>query len=380
MAVNSPNTPENVNNPRPSAALTNAAVAQAASSAASGQRTTVAPSAEASNNTPERIRRLKRLYSERNTAPNATGVGGRPIFSISERVIYGGSANNRIVFEMAPARRSVYSNQGQMIPGAKAGMSIRMKFNTARSMMPFAKPVYQQMGISAEYLEIVGAFIGHDYYHDDYEVLGHPSGNKITTNAAVAADNLFMFYRRQREVVLELGWENGHKIEFDHGLNYTAYIREIKRSWATEERQYYQIILEVTNRNDTSVLVKKVEDGQPVGMAFGHASIETDAYDQRIKPDENITLQNVNMEEFAGSEYDVQRPILQNAYDAFSVDVSSPEVARNVLENNRRLNAVEGSARQTDAFRNLNVVGLNKAAEAKALLNLNGPSENRPGN
>lgn len=196
-------------------------------------------------------------YSQRSSLNKGSGVGGTPVFSLTERTVFGGKAGNKFVFEMAPARKSHMSGQGQIIPNAYAGMPISMVFNLAKIPMPGAQSSFQGMGIAYEVLDIAGAFVSLD---NPFSVTDTGVGRR---DAATAAEELFRFKQTGREVVLHLGWKssNGiHNVEFDSNIEYTGRLRRIERSFAHENRVYYNFRLEITNREDTSASAKKIND------------------------------------------------------------------------------------------------------------------------
>lgn len=71
-----------------------------------------------------------------------------------------GSKRRPYVFEVMPAVRSVAQTQGMQAPGADRGIQFRTSLNVAKINVPGSQPVYQVMGISEEYIEFVGAFLG----------------------------------------------------------------------------------------------------------------------------------------------------------------------------------------------------------------------------
>ena len=185
---------------------------------------------------------------------NVEGVGGEVRFSIgvlkkndNGKALYPPvPEGDEIIFELAPARSSFADKQGQRVPGVGAGLSLRVKANVARLAVPGSKPMIQHMGIGEELTEWVGAFLG----TDNYATIIDPDKRK-NRSASQSAAELMTQFKKQQEVVLTLRWvDSNHSVEFDHGVAFTGYLRDIRKIEATEQRVYYSLVLSVTNRND----------------------------------------------------------------------------------------------------------------------------------
>ena len=291
-----------------SASTLAAGASQAQTVAQSGSGTAVAPQNTGhltEPNTPS-------SYSQRTVANKGVGVGGLPVFALSERNVRGGNPNKKFVFDMAPARKSFMGNQGQAIPGAYAGMPISMVFNLAKLPLPGAQPSFQGMGIAYEVIDIVGAFVGGDH---PFAVLDTGARADART-AADAAEALFRFKQTGREVVLHLGWRSGgqtHDIEFDNNLKYTGRIRKIERSFAHENRVYFSFRLEVTNREDTSAGTKKIKDAPFTGWAPAQQAINAQSTSQFVPGTELSAADGPDFSAIQGVD-PARRDQLQTAY------------------------------------------------------------------
>lgn len=196
--------------------------------------------------------------SMQKTANRGQAVGGPVKFTIGILKMESGKpaidkSFPLMVFEMAPARRSFMDKQGQMVPGAGAGLCIKTRFNVARIPIPGGKPALHNMGVAEEILEWVGAFVGLDHYFDTRE--NEPTKKRVS--GPEEARELFRQFKLKREVILTLNFTDNnsvHAIEFDAGVNFTGYIDNIKLVEATEQKTYYQLSLVVTNRDHNLIL------------------------------------------------------------------------------------------------------------------------------
>lgn len=175
---------------------------------------------------------------------------------------------NFVDFEMAPARRStVYDkNQAMQTPGAGSGLDMGFQLSLAKLKVPGGRPIYQSMGIAGETISFVGALIGFDEYDGTYETPTHdnvqlaepqvPLARATPINAYERATRLLALARKGREVVLTLGWSqsgttaDATQIQFAPGIPVTGYLAKIQLAYATDQRVYYSVTIEVTNRED----------------------------------------------------------------------------------------------------------------------------------
>jgi hypothetical protein len=194
--------------------------------------------------------------------------------------------NNRSVrIELAPARRSTYEKGGMQPPGASHGMEFRTRINLARMPIPGAKPTYQQMGISEETLEWVGAFIGADVEEGNsfnYTNAAIPTRD-TSSNAWDQSCDLSKIFKKGQELGIELRWhqesknkdtENEHIIGFTKKEKdkivtsiFTGFVKEFVRSYATEQRVYYRIVFVLTNTENASDFIEK-ESAANIKLAF----------------------------------------------------------------------------------------------------------------
>lgn len=186
------------------------------------------------------------------------GVGGNAEFWLRpKKKEYG--PGSRI--ELMPARRSFTPVQGQMVPGAGAGLEIRVKSNIARLPIPGSRPVIQHMGIAEETISFVGAFCGFDIPQEDPSDPGisYTSYNKRRLgNAYDDAMNLLEGIRAGWELEMVMRWnsqDDSHNsdiaIEYAPQVRYTGYIRNFCKEFATAQRVYYRVEMVVSNREST---------------------------------------------------------------------------------------------------------------------------------
>lgn len=220
------------------------------------------------------------------------GVGGDAdstfTFKIGVLLPSGVIDDSRAVrMELAPARRSTHDKSGMQPPGAGHGMEFKTRINLAKMTIPGAKPTYQQMGISEEVIEWVGAFIGMDV----------ESGNSInytssktslrdnTSNAWDQSCDLTKILKKGQELGIQLQWnaksrnniQNNHSLRFSTSKNASAeyslfkgYVKEFARSYATEQRVYYRIVFVLTNNQDIYDFID--EPANELKFAFPFAS------------------------------------------------------------------------------------------------------------
>lgn len=210
---------------------------------------------------------------------NMTGVGGELTMFRLSMVVRNpqtgkttASQRNFVDFELAPARRSFADKQGQMVPGAGAGMEMPINMSLAELKVPGSRPVQQPMGIAGEYIELVGAFIGYDEYHgesfDGARTWDSKAANRVQGFDAWEKSQLFaQLVRAQREVMLTLDWSSpdySHRILFENGTSFRGFIKAAKRIYASPQRVYYYIKIAVNNRED----ILSAPDSSAAGVFF----------------------------------------------------------------------------------------------------------------
>lgn len=170
---------------------------------------------------------------------------GTPIFGFDSRY-------TPVNMEVPPARRSFHEKQGQAIPGVEAGFLHYSTSNLVALNVPAYRVIYQNLGIKKECVEFVGAFCGFDNYDSTKDVLVNSSSITRTNNAWNHYLQLKALIQPAREMMMQLRWSGSSEYEVSYLplTNYHGYITELEIAYATEQRVYYKIKMELNNKED----------------------------------------------------------------------------------------------------------------------------------
>lgn len=147
-------------------------------------------------------------------------------------------------FEMAPARASVYGNKGQDVPGAGAsGFRETLESALVRLNVPTQRPIYQDFGISENCLYLTGGFLG----YDNGDILLSDNSRR-SHNAWAEYMNVKDVIRQGRPVIIQMVFWNGLALTHDSGKLYRGMVERFDVTYATAQRMYYQIKIQLTNR------------------------------------------------------------------------------------------------------------------------------------
>ncbi len=184
-----------------------------------------------------------------------TGAGGEATFWMMPLKM-DGTPDDRIGkavrFDLLPARHSFFDRQGQRVPDAGAGMTFNLLFNLAKLNIPGARPVYQQMGIAEEHIEMVGAFTGFDV--SSYEETVASAYRSVPgRNAFQQAQELIEMITQGREFAIKMTTDDPEDGSFSvaraSGELYKGFAKICRMVLAHEQRMYWKLVICVTNRD-----------------------------------------------------------------------------------------------------------------------------------
>jgi hypothetical protein len=168
-----------------------------------------------------------------------------------------------VYIEMMPARTSTFSGKGQDVPGAGAsGLTESSKTALVKLSVPNNRSIYQNLGTLETRLELVGAFLGFD--NGD---LKQDNGYTRTLNAWSEYMDVKDILRTGREIMIDLVFVDGGTIKFQRtpgSVNYRGYVNDFSIEYATSQRIYYKLIVEVTNREDLKLTTPSKDLGRNI--------------------------------------------------------------------------------------------------------------------